>query len=110
MARIDKHGSIYVLRSEGPLRKEAIQPLNDLVEDRLSGGVPSIVVDMTETPLIDGSGLEFLLDLSDECCHRGGCLRLCSVGELCHDVLRVTGVGSRIETFDDLTAALGSFA
>ena len=110
MARIEKHGTVYVVRSEGPLRSDAIEPLNKLVEDKLTGGVPFMVVDFASTPLIDGAGLEWLLDLSDECCDRGGCLRLCNVGELCHDVLRVTGVGSRIESFGDLTTALGSFA
>ena len=110
MARIEKHGTVYVVRSEGPLRDDAIEPLNKLVENKLTGGVPLMVVDFAGTPLIDSAGLEWLLDLSDECCDRGGCLRLCNVGELCQDVLRVTGVGSKIESFGDLTTALGSFA
>ena len=110
MAQIEKHGSVSVIRSEGPLREDTIEPLSNLVATKLSGGVPAIVVDFSTTPLIDGAGLQWLSDLSDECCHRGGCLRLCNVGELCHDLLRITGVGSRIEKFPDLTSALASFA
>ncbi len=110
MAQVEKHGSVYVIRSEGPLRKEAIESLSEMVHSKLSGRMPAFVVDFSGTPLIDGAGLEWLMDLSDECWRRGGCLRLCNVGELCQDVLRVTGVGSRIESFRDLTAALASFA
>ena len=53
-----------------------------------------------------------LLQLSGRCgrCRRGGCLRLCGVGELCADLLRVTGVGATIECFPDLTSALASYA
>ncbi|QEF99699.1 STAS domain protein [Stieleria maiorica] len=110
MVRLDKHGSVYVVRSEGPLRAETIGPIGEMIGSKLTGGVPAVIVDFSDTPLIDSRGLEWLLDLSDECCRRGGCLRLCSVGELCDDLLRITGVGSSIESFPDLTTALGSFA
>lgn len=110
MARIEKHGSVYVVRCDGPLRADTITPLEEMITGKLTGSVPAIIVDFSDTPLMDGSGLEWLLDLNDECCRRGGCLRLCRVGELCEDLLRITGVGSSIESFPDLTTALGSFA
>lgn len=110
MARIEKHGSVYVVRAEGPLRSDTIAPLNEMVHSKLTGSAPAIVVDFSETPLIDSAGLQWLMELGEECCHRGGCLRLCNVGELCHDLLRITGVGESIENFGDLTTALGSFA
>ena len=110
MARIEKHGSIYVVRSEGPLRADAITPIGEMVAAKLSGSMPAIIVDFSSTPLVDSRGLEWLLEMSEECCRRGGCLRLCSVGELCADLLRITGVGSSIESFPDLNSALGSFA
>ncbi|MCA9139593.1 MAG: STAS domain-containing protein [Planctomycetales bacterium] len=110
MARVDKHGSIYVVRPEGPLRADTIESIHTLVSTKLTGGVPAIVVDFSDTPLLDSLGLEWLLDLVGECCRRGGCVRLCNVGELCDDLLRITGVGSSIESFPDLTSALGSFA
>lgn len=110
MARIDKHGSVYVVRSEGPLRADTIGPIADMVSGKLSGSVPAIIVDFSGTPLVDSAALEWLLDLSENCCRRGGCLRLCNVGELCDDLLRITGIGSSIESFPDLTTALGSYA
>jgi anti-anti-sigma regulatory factor len=67
-------------------------------------------MDLSDTPLIDGSGLEWILTVDELCCRRGGCLRLCNVGELCQDILRITAVGASVQQFDDLTIALGSFA
>ena len=45
MARLDKHGSVYVVRSEGPLRAESIGPIGEMIGSKLTGGVPAIVVD-----------------------------------------------------------------
>ncbi|OYP35694.1 STAS domain-containing protein [Rhodopirellula sp. MGV] len=110
LPRIEKHGAVHVLRSSGPLRSETAVPLDELTSRTMTGNTPAVIVDLTDTPLIDGSGLEWLSELSERCCHRGGCVRLCNVNELCADILRITGVGARIESFTDLTRALGSFA
>ena len=110
MTTIQRHGSITVLRPQGPLREENLEILDEDFRPQLTGGVPRVVVDLTETPLIDGAGLEWILDLDEECCRRGGSVRLCSVGELCRDLLRITCVGSRVQQFKHLTAALGSYA
>lgn len=110
MAQINKHGSVHVVRTEGPLRLDTIDSLAEAVDGKLTGGVPAIIIDFSTTPLIDGAGLEWLLGLSEECCRRGGCLRLCNVGELCEDLLRITGIGASIESFPDLTGALASYA
>lgn len=98
------------MRPNGPLRADATESLDQNLKPLLSGGVPSLVIDLSDTPLIDGAGLEWLLNLDDLCCRRGGALRLCNVGELCRDILRITSVGATVQRFDDLTNALGSFA
>ncbi len=110
MSRLDRHGAVTVLRPAGPLRAEAIEGLDNQIASMPPGGVPYIVIDLSETPLIDGAGLEWILELDESSCRRGGCVRICSVGELCRDILRITSVGSSVQQFDDLTAALGSFS
>ncbi|MEM1068828.1 MAG: STAS domain-containing protein [Planctomycetota bacterium] len=110
MTRLDRHGAVTVVHPTGPLRSDSMIDWNEQLDAMLSGGLPYVVVDLTETPLIDGSGLEWLVDLDDVCCRRGGCLRVCGAGELSRDILRITAVGSTIQQFDDLTSALGSFA
>lgn len=110
MSLVDRHGAVTVLRPTGPLRAEAIDDLDEQVRPVLSGGVPYMVIDLSETPLIDGEGLEWILNLDEVCCRRGGCVRICNAGELCRDILRITVVGASVQQFDDLTLALGSFA
>jgi len=110
MSRLDRHGAVTVLRPTGPLRTEAIESLDDELQPMLRGGVPYLVIDLSETPLIDSAGLEWILGLDETCCRRGGCVRICSAGELCRDILRITAVGSSVQQFDDLTVTLGSFA
>ncbi|MCD0461783.1 STAS domain-containing protein [Roseiconus lacunae] len=110
MQRIEKHGTVHVIVNDGPIRMETSVSIEELFERSMIGHTPAVVVDLSGVPLIDGSGLEWLVELSERSCRRGGCVRLCGVSELCADVLRVTGVGSKIESFPDLTSALGSFA
>ena len=110
MSLVDRHGAVTVLRPSGPMRAELIQELDSQIQSALSGGVPYIVIDLSETPLIDGEGLEWILDLDETCCRRGGCVRICNACELCRDILRITVVGAALQQFDDLTLALGSFA
>ena len=110
MSFVERHGSVTVFRPEGPLREEDLERADEEVRPHLRSGIPFLIIDLTETPLIDGAGLEWILSLDEECCRRGGCVRLCSVGELCQDLFRITCVGKSVQQFPDLTLALGSFA
>ena len=110
MSLLNRHGAVTVLRPTGPLRAEAIEALDEQLQPLFTGGVPYIVIDLSETPLIDSAGLEWVLDLDEACCRRGGCVRICGAGELCRDILRITAVGATVQQFDELTIALGSFA
>ena len=110
MSKLERRGSVLVLSPQGPLRTEFVADLDGQVQSSLSGGVPLVVIDLSETPLIDGAGLEWILSLDETCCRLGGCVRLCGVCELCRDLLRITGVGDGMKQYDDLTTAMGSFA
>ena len=110
MNPVERHGAVTVIRPDSPLRADAVEPLRSQAGPLLAGGVPMVVLDLSQTPLIDGAGLEWVLTLDETCSRRGGCLRVCGAGELCRDILRVTGVGKSLQQFDDLTLALGSFA
>ena len=69
-----------------------------------------LVIDLHETPLIDGAGLETLIDLREKIESRGGGVKLAAVNPLCADILRITGVGDKFEQFDVVKSAVGSFA
>ena len=110
MALIERKGSVVVIRPDEPLQAGVIEKFKSQVDSALRLGTPQVVIDLETTPLIDGAGLEWLLDLDERSCERGGCVRMCNANELCADILRITGVGASVQQFDDLTRALGSFA
>ena len=110
MPLMERKGAITVLRPSGPLRAEDVESLDEQLRPMLSGGLPLVVIDLSDTPLIDGAGLEWILELDEACCQRGGCVKISSACELCRDVLRITSVGASVQQFDELTLALGSFA
>lgn len=109
MTKITQHGAITALQPVDSIMVDTIDDIDRTLSPRLSGGVPNLVLDMSDVTLIDSAGLEWILDLDDACSGRGGCLRLCSVGELCQDILRVTSVGDQVQQFKSLTEALSSF-
>ena len=110
MTQINQHGVVTSVRPSTPLQAEALPALDLALHPSLNKGVPYLVIDLTETSLIDGAGLEWIMTLDDDCHRRGGCVRLACANELCRDILRITSVGHVIESFDNLTKALGSFA
>jgi anti-anti-sigma factor len=110
MGTVERRGTVLVIRPDRPLQGTTIDEIRERVDSMLSHGTPLIVVDLAETPLFDGSGLEWILDLDERCATLGGCLRVCHVNELCRDIFRMTGVGETLIAYDDLTTALGSFA
>ena len=110
MPLMERKGAITVLHPSGPLRAENVASYDEQLRPMLSGGLPYVVIDLSDTPLIDGDGLEWILALDEACCQRGGCVKICSACELCRDVLRITSVGASVQQFEELTLALGSFA
>jgi hypothetical protein len=50
-----------------------------------------------------------LLDVQEVFQRRGGALKLAVESNLCHEILQVTGVGSRFEIFPQTAAAVGIF-
>ncbi len=110
MTSIDRRGGVTVIRPDQPLQRSTVEALAVDVANATRVGLPLVVLDLTETPLIDSAGLEWLLDLDEQCGGGGGCVCLCAANELCRDILRITGVGATLRHFDDLTEALGSFA
>ena len=107
--RSELHGMVCVLRPTASLQAATVQDIADAAEGQI-GNRCLVVVDLTSVNLIDGGGLEWLLDLDDTLAHRGGCLRLAAAGDLCRDMLRITGVGERLATFDSLGDALADLA
>lgn len=109
MSLITRQGNVTVVTLDAPLRQDAADEVSMRIDEVLRDGIPYMVVDLSQTPMIDGAGLQWLEDLDVEAAERGGCVRLCNANELCVDILRMTGVGDRLDLYPTLTAAMASF-
>ena len=105
----DKQGAVDIVSCSVPLNKEHSEDFQQATKSCLQGQ-PMLVLDLGDTPLVDSSGLEALLDLQEEVEALGGAVKLAAAGRLCRDALKATGVGERFEEFDTVKAAIGSFS
>ncbi len=110
MSLVSRHGGVLVLKPKGALREDNLVSLHAEVVSETRGGLPLIAIDLSDTQLIDGAGLDWMLALDEQCGQRGGGVRLCNAGDLCHDLLRITIVGEQLDHFDSLVDALRSFS
>jgi anti-anti-sigma factor len=110
MFAVEKQGAVCVVRPQVPIAGEHGAALVEAAVGGLGSGRPMLVVDLHETPLIDGAGLEALVELRERIEGRGGGVKLAAVNSLCADILRVTGVGDNFEQHKLVKSAVGSFA
>ena len=96
---LQRHHRVAVLRPTLPLVGDDLDTVGGAVS-RMMDEQPidpaAVVVDLSATALIDGRGLEWLLDLDDAAAIAGGCVSLAGANELCADILRISGVGPRL--------------
>ena len=109
MFRRTRQGAVNVISGNSPLNQENAEYLVNAVEQCFAEGSPRAVFDMQEVPLIDGAGLEKLLDIQELFESRSGTLKISGPNALCRDILTVTGVANQFEIFRELKAAVGSF-
>lgn len=110
MLRVERQGTVDVIRPRGPLRGELLDESRGHVERLIRHGSPALVVDLSEAMLLSGQALEWLLETDYQCARRGGALGVAGAQELCAEALRITGVGSSLQQFPDVPSAVGSFA
>ncbi len=103
------NGVVNVIQGDLPLNVDHVEEVTDLLRECLQTGQPQVWLDLTNVPLIDGAGLELLLDFREECQQLGGGLKLAAPSTLCEEILSVTGVGEQFEIFRDALAGVGSF-
>lgn len=70
--------------------------------------ITGVVVDISEVPYIDSTGLAFVVDLYKIMQARGGKLVLAGANGRVRDVLALTRISELIPAFDDRQAALAS--
>lgn len=110
MFHVKRQGAVYILAGAEPLSSDHVEAARSVSEQCFGKGQPQIVVNLAGVPLLDSAGLEFLLELRDRTVRCGGAVQLAEPKALCRDILQATGLAGEFAIFEQLNAAVASFA
>ena len=102
-------GAVTVLRPEGPLIEGDAAVVKQRLLQTLAASLGRFVVDMSSIPYLDSSGLEALVEVTEEMGRSGQALRMCGANKTVREVLELTDLASLFEHFQDANTAVRSF-
>jgi anti-sigma B factor antagonist len=106
---MQEYNEAVVVALQGELNIDAVEMFEDALNQLISTGKKSIVLDMREVGFIDGPGLEKLLWARDYC-HENGCqLKLAGLDENCKKILEITCFVNEFDHHEELAEAVKSF-
>ncbi len=109
-ANVTRFDNATVISVKDDLAGEDVEAFANRASSCVGEGVFNLVVDFGQVGAIDSAGLEALLDLKDRCEEHFGSLKLCGLDETLVRVLEITRLMRRFEAFEDVDAAVRSFA
>jgi anti-sigma B factor antagonist len=108
---VRKRSQVQLVQLRGPLKMgEPVDGLRQTLEELLSSGDASIVINLAEVPMIDSSGIGLLVRFLASTKHAGGNLKLVQPSKFTVQSLRLVGIINLFEIFDDDETAVRSFA
>lgn len=108
---VRKQAQVQVLRLRGDLKiGDAVDGLRQAMDDLLGGGDSQLVLNITEVPMIDSSGIGLLVRSLTTAKQRGGSLKLVSPSKLALQTLKIVGLVNLFEIFQDEAEAVQSFS
>lgn len=103
-------GPVVVLELQGRLTMgEATDKLDGALKKLVADGERSLLLNCAGVPVVDSQGIKSLVWALTSLQKRGGKLKLLNVTPRVREVLDMTRLLTVMETFDDETAAMGSF-
>lgn len=107
--KVNEYGAVTVISTNDEIGGESLVHFKEKVGNVCHKGGNHLILDCVDLPGVDSEGLEFLLDLQDQCEEQLGALKICSASETLQTILRITRLDSRFELFDDVDEAVKSF-
>jgi anti-sigma B factor antagonist len=103
------HG-VHVIRLRGSLKLgEPVDGLRQACSDLMNDGEIRLVLNLTEVPMIDSSGIGVLVKTLTQAKQQGGALKLVNPSKFALQTLKIVGLLNLFELFDDDTQAIQSF-
>ena len=101
--------SITVVTIEGELAVPDSDRFKDFLMERIQGGTIDMVIDFSDVPTIDSSGISALLALLQASRRKGGDIRIASVNDRIEEVFNQVGLQHVFRTFNTRDDGVASF-
>lgn len=104
-------GDFTVVNVCGPLKlgHPPLEELRDTLRHLADTGQVDVVIDLSQMPLFDSTGIGILTVGYTSMRRRGGTIKLCGLPQLARQMLKTVGLLRIFEVFDDRAQALASF-
>ena len=107
---VRKRSQVQVVQLKGQLRLgEAVDDLQRTINESLSEGDARFVINLSEVPMIDSSGIGLLVRFLTSAKKRGGSVKLVNPSSFAQKTLRLVGVLSLFDVYEDDDQAVASF-
>jgi anti-sigma B factor antagonist len=103
-------GQVKVLKLRGKLSLgDSVDRLRADLYEMMTNGDTRIVMDLSEVPMIDSSGIGLLVKSLTSAKHQGGSIRLLNPSKFIIQTLKMIGLLSMFDVFEDQQLAIASF-
>jgi anti-anti-sigma factor len=104
---IRQTGSICYLKLKGPLKYgDGVKQLDQAVEDALGSGHIHLLLDLSEMPYIDSSGIGAIVDALRQAKRAGGDAKLINPSPFAAKTFKMVGILSLFKVYDSEAAAV----
>jgi anti-anti-sigma factor len=107
---VEKRERVTVVSIDGSMDGTTARELVTSLREQVSGASPRLVGNLAGVDYTSSAGLRALLETVKESRQHGGDLRLAAVRPEVLRVLELSGFTSILQVFDDVEAAVASFA
>ncbi len=98
-----------MLKPHGALISSDAEQFRARLEEARAKSFGRIVIDASSITYVDSTGLETLVDVTEELADSGHALKLCGLNETIRDVLDLTELISLFEFYEDINSAVRSY-
>ena len=102
-------GTVEILIPQGVLAEDDAEEFSSLLQERLAGANPRVVVSLRDVPCMDSAALNGMAAAADDVINRGARLKLVAVSATCREILELTGLAPRFQFFEEPQDAVRSF-
>ena len=108
---VRNRAGVNLIRLRGDLKMgQPVDSLRQAIDETTDGGGYQLVLNLTDVPMVDSSGIGVLVRTLTSVKQRGGSLKLVNPSKFTTQTLKLVGVLNLFEVFSDEEQALNSFA